>query len=179
MKVTVFTSNQPRHTSLVEDLAAVADEVFVVQECNTVFPGEVADFYQRTEVMRRYFTEVLRAERAVFGPPRFLPARARGLAVKAGDLNRLDLEVLAFVGQFHQTRRAGEQASLEAREQAERPDIHPVVIDRARQLFDLFRFEELRLVADQVVETSPRHHQLLEVHFRAGLERFRGDPETR
>lgn len=44
MKITVFTSNQPRHLSLVEKLASIADTVFVIQECNTAFPGKVADF---------------------------------------------------------------------------------------------------------------------------------------
>ncbi len=41
MQITVFTSNQPRHLSLVRRLAEVADKVFVVEKCNTVFPGRV------------------------------------------------------------------------------------------------------------------------------------------
>ena len=58
MRVTVFTSNQPRHLSLIERLAGVAEEVFAVQECNTVFPGRVGDFFRKSEVMQRYFFSI-------------------------------------------------------------------------------------------------------------------------
>ncbi|MDP3541428.1 MAG: formyltransferase family protein [Elusimicrobiota bacterium] len=95
MKIAVFTSNQPRHLSLIERLASVADEVVAVVECNTVFPGEVQDFYGKTEVMRRYFTRVIAAETTVFGRPRFLPAAVRALPLKMGDLNRLEPAALA------------------------------------------------------------------------------------
>ena len=95
MKVTVFTSNQPRHISLIESLGAIADEVFAVQECNTVFPGEVEDFFRGSETMQAYFSHVMTAENEVFGRPRFI--RNRGvtqLAIRPGDLNRLGLKGL-------------------------------------------------------------------------------------
>ena len=95
MRITVFTSNQPRHVALIESLTTIADEVFAVQECNTVFPGEVPDFFRRSEVMQDYFGRVISAERQVFGGPRFAPARARQLPVKMGDLNRLTMDVFA------------------------------------------------------------------------------------
>jgi hypothetical protein len=44
MKVTVFTSNQPRHLALVERLAGIADEVYAVLECNTVFLDKLRTF---------------------------------------------------------------------------------------------------------------------------------------
>ena len=94
MKVTVFTSNQPRHLALVERLARVAHEVFAVHECTTVFPGEVEDFYRRSDVMQRYFKRVIDAERKVFGSPRFMPSNVRQLAMKMGDISRLPLNVL-------------------------------------------------------------------------------------
>ncbi len=95
MKVTVFTSNQSRHLALIDSLAGIADEVYAVQECTTVFPGEVEDFYRRSEVMQDYFSRVIDAERQVFGEPRFLPANVHQLCLKMGDLSRLPLEVLA------------------------------------------------------------------------------------
>ena len=52
MKITVFTSNQPRHLSLIKDLSIIADEVYAIQECNTVFPGEVKDFFDNSEIMK-------------------------------------------------------------------------------------------------------------------------------
>lgn len=95
MKIAVFTSNQPRHLSLIERLATIADEVVAVVECNTVFPGEVQDFYGKTEVMRGYFNRVISAETKVFGRPRFLPAGVRVMPLKMGDLNRLEPAALA------------------------------------------------------------------------------------
>ena len=91
MNVTVFTSNQPRHTALIEALAGVADHVYAVQECTTVFPGRVADFYAKSDVMRRYFAHVHAAEAAIFGLPRF-PRHGGNVAqltLRMGDLGLL------------------------------------------------------------------------------------------
>lgn len=95
MRIAVFTSNQPRHLSLIAGLSEFAEEVFAVQECTTVFPGEVEDFYRRSEVMRRYFVRVIAAEGTVFGRPRFHNSRVRSLSLKMGDLSRLPLDALA------------------------------------------------------------------------------------
>ena len=98
MTVTVFTSNQPRHTALIESLSEVAEHVYAVQECNTVFPGQVPDFFRKSEMMREYFSHVLAAERRMFGPPRFPTSRRRNVTqfpVKMGDLNLLPLESLS------------------------------------------------------------------------------------
>lgn len=95
MKVTVFTSNQPRHLALVERLANTADEVFAVLECNTVFPGQVADFFAKSETMQEYFSGVMAAEQHYFGNVRFSPQRISSMAIKAGDLNRLTESALA------------------------------------------------------------------------------------
>lgn len=95
MKITVFTCNQPRHLSLISALAKVADEVFAIQECVTVFPGTVADFYRKSDVMQAYFSRVIAAEKEVFGSVRFVPSNVRTLSLKAGDLNALDIGLLA------------------------------------------------------------------------------------
>ena len=94
MKITVFTSNQPRHLSLIAALAEVANEVFAIQECATVFPGKVSDFYRRSDVMQDYFSRVISAEEEVFGGVRFAPSNVRTLSLKSGDLNRVDMELL-------------------------------------------------------------------------------------
>ncbi|SEQ52370.1 Formyl transferase [Ectothiorhodospira magna] len=94
MKITVFTSNQPRHISLIKSLAVIADEVFAVQECNTVFPGQVEDFFKKSDVMQNYFENVMRAEKEVFGLPMFLPSNVQSLSLKSGDLNKLNMEIL-------------------------------------------------------------------------------------
>lgn len=101
-RITVFTSNQPRHVALIESLAGICDEVYAVQECTTVLPGRVADFYRKSDVMQRYFQRVLAAEADVFGSPRFPMtsterrprANVHQLAIRMGDLSLLDLDTL-------------------------------------------------------------------------------------
>ena len=90
MKITVFSSNQPRHISLTKELSKIADEVFFISEVNTVFPGQIDDFFKKTEVMQKYFSNVTKSEKKVFGDIGFLPSKIRMLSIKSGDLNRLD-----------------------------------------------------------------------------------------
>ncbi len=92
MRIAVFTSNQPRHLALIRDLSEVADEVFAVQECNTVFPGHIDDFFPKSSVMQDYFARVMAAEARIFGKIEFLPANVRTLSIKTGDLNLLGIE---------------------------------------------------------------------------------------
>jgi len=94
MKIALFTSNQPRHLALAERLGRIADKVYVVHECKTVFPGQVADFFKKSSVMQEYFSHVVAAEVEVFGNVRFLPPNIYQLAVKSGDINMLDLSIL-------------------------------------------------------------------------------------
>ena len=56
MNITVFTSNQPRHINLINALSTMCDRVYAIQECNTVFPGEVKDFFNNSQVMSTYFS---------------------------------------------------------------------------------------------------------------------------
>jgi len=90
MKITVFSSNQPRHINLIRELAEIADELFFISEVTTVFPGMVDDFVKKTDIMQRYFENVIRSEKTVFGNLRFLPENIRTLVIRKGDLNRLD-----------------------------------------------------------------------------------------
>jgi len=47
MRVTVFSSNQPRHLNLAREFAQFADTVYFVSEVNTIFPGKVSGFFFR------------------------------------------------------------------------------------------------------------------------------------
>ncbi len=94
MKITVFTSNQPRHISLVRDLSSISEHVFCIQECNTVVPGQREDFYSKTDLMQSYFNSVMNAEKEVFGDLNFMPSNTSALAIKSGDLNFLSYEQL-------------------------------------------------------------------------------------
>jgi folate-dependent phosphoribosylglycinamide formyltransferase PurN len=72
-------------------LAEVADELWLVQECNTVFPGLVPDFFANSAVMQNYFSHVIAAEAEVFGNVDFIGSNIRSLSIKMGDLNRLPM----------------------------------------------------------------------------------------
>ncbi|MDG2060680.1 MAG: formyltransferase family protein [SAR86 cluster bacterium] len=95
MRITVFTSNQARHISLIENLANICDELYCVQECNTIFPGSVEDFYKKTDIMQEYFGSVLNAEKKIFGKPSFLQKNIVSFSIKVGDLSLLDKESLS------------------------------------------------------------------------------------
>lgn len=89
MRVTVFSSNQPRHLNLVREFAQFADIVYFISEVNTVFPGKVSGFFQKTDVMQDYFSNVIKSEKKIFGDVDFLPNNVRTLSIKSGDLNLL------------------------------------------------------------------------------------------
>ncbi len=95
MRITVFTSNQRRHVHLIDSMTRIADEVYAVQECTTAFPGQIADFYDRSEVMQTYFGHVIAAEQAIFPELHFSASNVRVLPLRMGDVNHIDLELLA------------------------------------------------------------------------------------
>ena len=87
MKITVFTSNQPRHISFIRKLSGIADQVYAVQECSTLFPGAVQDsIYNSSPVMKEYFEHVTRAEQEQFGDVSFTPGNVKTLSLKMGDI---------------------------------------------------------------------------------------------
>lgn len=94
MKITAFTSNQPRHLALLRSLSKVADTVYGIQEGTTVFPGEVKDRYDNSPVMKEYFENVMRSEHEVFGDVGFLPQNVLQLSLRAGDLKYMSLDQL-------------------------------------------------------------------------------------
>jgi methionyl-tRNA formyltransferase len=95
VRITIFTSNQPRHLALINSLANQGHKTYAVLECNTVFPGVVSDFFKSSAVMQQYFQNVRRAEQELFGDLQFTAERASILAIKSGDLNFLTMETLA------------------------------------------------------------------------------------
>ncbi len=90
MKTTVFTGSQPRHLALVERLASVSETVYACMEVTTLFPGQVEDFFEKSDVMRAYFSRVMGAESKEFGRPRFLPENVQTIPMKMGDLAKVD-----------------------------------------------------------------------------------------
>ena len=97
MKITLFTSNKTRHNYLINLLSKFCDELFVVQECGTIFSGIVPDHYPASITMKDYFTEVYNAEKKLFGNgyiKNFLK-KINILPILSGDLNKCSLSFLS------------------------------------------------------------------------------------
>ena len=96
MRVTIFSSNQPRHLNLAKEFSKICDSVFLVSGVTTVFPGHINDFfYKKSEIMQTYFQNVIQSERNIFGDISFLPNNVRTLQIKLEDLNKLNKNQLS------------------------------------------------------------------------------------
>ena len=67
MKITLFTSNKNRHNYFINLFSYFCDELFVVQECGTIFPGIIPGHYPASETMKNYFEKVNDAQTKLFG----------------------------------------------------------------------------------------------------------------
>jgi len=93
MKITLFTSNQSRHNYLINSLSKICKELFVVQECKTIFPGTIPGHYPATDIMKKYFQNVISAELNLFGNSfinRF-NKNIKILPLQLGDLNKCSM----------------------------------------------------------------------------------------
>ena len=52
MKITLFTSNKPRHNYLINFLSKKCDKLNVIQECSTIFPGYLSGIYPKGEKLK-------------------------------------------------------------------------------------------------------------------------------
>ena len=97
MKITLFTSNNLRHNYLINLLSKISDELYVVQECGTIFPGIVTGHYQINEVMKNYFEKVRAAQIKLFGN-NYVNNSNRNiklLPILLGDVNKCSLNFLS------------------------------------------------------------------------------------
>ena len=94
MKISVFTSNQPRHLALINRLAQVSDVTFAVIESRSYLPLRKRPSSPQGNVMEEYFTQVREAENFYFGDLSFLAENVRSLSIQGGELNHLDYDQL-------------------------------------------------------------------------------------
>ena len=66
MKITLFTSNQPRHNFLISELSKISKSLYVIQENSTIFHGQVEGSYHKSKTMKMYFSKVKNAEKKIF-----------------------------------------------------------------------------------------------------------------
>ncbi len=97
MKITLFTSNKNRHNYLINLLSKISDEIFIVQEIGTIFPGKAPGHYQVSKVMEEYFMKVNEAQLKLFGNS-YIDSSNKNiklLPILSGDLNRCSLNFLS------------------------------------------------------------------------------------
>ncbi len=97
MKITLFTSNNNRHNYLINLFSNICDELFVVQECGTIFPGVVHGHYPASETLKNYFENVNAAQNKLFGNSyvNLFKKNIKILPILSGDLNICSLNFLS------------------------------------------------------------------------------------
>ena len=67
MKITCITSNLPRHNYLINSLADIRCKLFVIQECQSYFPGLINDIhYKINDINEKYFQKVNNEQKFFF-----------------------------------------------------------------------------------------------------------------
>ena len=94
MKITIFTSNHPRHLSLISELGKLSEKCFAIVESTSLFQGKSDDFYKKSPIMEEYFNQVRISETKYFGTPNFISNNSNILPINMGDLNKLSPNML-------------------------------------------------------------------------------------
>ena len=97
MKITLFTSNKNRHNYLINLLSEVSDQLYVIQESGTIFPGIVSGHYQVSPIMKKYFENVNNAQSKLFGNS-YVNNKKKNIKILpmlSGDLNQCSMNLLS------------------------------------------------------------------------------------
>ena len=97
MKITLFTSNKNRHNYLINLLSEVSDELYVIQECGTIFPGIIPGHYQVSPIIKKYFENVNNAQFHLFGNS-YVNNKKKNIKILPmllGDLNKCSMNLLS------------------------------------------------------------------------------------
>ena len=97
MKITLFTSNNIRHNYLINLISSVSEELFVVQETRTIFPGSLSGIYKTSPIIEKYFKNVDSAQKKLFGYNYInnLNKNVKILTLSYGDLNHLPIKLFS------------------------------------------------------------------------------------
>ena len=86
MKVAIFTSNQPRHLSLIDRISAIVDELYVIQESKPLITFSDSN---NKKYFQKYMQLMVAAEKEVFGDFGFSAKRNRCLTLRLGEASKL------------------------------------------------------------------------------------------
>ena len=91
-KITLFTSNNTRHNYLINFLSNLCDQLYVVQESKSIFPGLNSNEYTNSKLIYYYFKNVDVAQKKIFGKNLIsLKNKINLLPLKMGDLNHIKI----------------------------------------------------------------------------------------
>lgn len=95
MKITLFTSNKNRHNYLINLLSTICKEIYVIQECRTVFPSTFLE-KETSKVFKEYFKKVDIAQQKFFGNSYInnFDRNIKILPLNFGDLNKYPVKML-------------------------------------------------------------------------------------
>ena len=97
MKITLFTSNKNRHNYLINLLSEISDELWVIQECDTIFAGIVPGHYQVSPIIKKYFESVNNVQSHLFGNS-YVNNKKKNIKILPmllGDLNQCSMNLLS------------------------------------------------------------------------------------
>ncbi len=97
MKITLFTSNKNRHNYLINLLSDVCNELYVIQECGTIFPGIVSGHYEVSPNIKEYFEHVSNSQSHLFGNS-YVNNKKKNIKILpmiSGDLNQCSMNLLS------------------------------------------------------------------------------------
>jgi|TARA_B110000037_G_scaffold105900_1_gene123053 methionyl-tRNA formyltransferase len=97
MRITLFTSNKNRHNYLINLLSKISEKLFVIQECESIFPDVIPGHHPTSEIMSEYFEKVNKAQFKLFGNSNASNSRKniKILSMAHGDLNKCSLDFLS------------------------------------------------------------------------------------
>ena len=97
MKITLFTKDNNRHNYLINLLSKVSDELFVIQESETILQEVVPMRYQASEALKEYFEKVNDAQFKLFKNSNVDKSKKniKVLTIPLGDLNKRSLKSLS------------------------------------------------------------------------------------
>ncbi|MBF87883.1 MAG: methionyl-tRNA formyltransferase [Pelagibacterales bacterium] len=90
-KITIFTSNQPRHISFIKSLQKITSNLSVVIESKNTFNSD-----DKNSLYNKYFTEMQLSENKIFGEAHLLNNKSEILFLAMNDLSKLSLDRLSF-----------------------------------------------------------------------------------
>lgn len=96
MKITLFTSNNLRHNYFINLLSNHCKELWVIQECRTMFTKNEYKPHKKSSLLANYFNNVQKAQKKIF-PSYYLNNKNKNLKVLSmlfGELSYCDLNYL-------------------------------------------------------------------------------------